>query len=55
MFITRIIFSLSTITLLYVPASFAATFSWTPSNTDIVVNANSLQLTVEGITVTAQA
>lgn len=35
--------------------SFAATFSWTPGNTDIVVHANSLELTMDGITVTAQA
>lgn len=55
MSIIRLIFSISAITFLCMPPSFATTFSWTPSNTDIVVNVNSLQLTVDGITVTAQA
>ena len=35
--------------------SFASTFSWTPGNTDIVVNVDSLELTVDGITATVQA
>ncbi len=37
------------------PNAFAATFSWTPGNTDIVVNTDTLELTVDGITATARA
>jgi len=33
----------------------AGTFSWTPDNTNIIVNPNSLELTVDGITTTVQA
>jgi hypothetical protein len=36
------------------PAS-ALLFSWTPGNPDIIVNPDSLELTVDGLTVTAQA
>jgi len=43
------------IALLVAPPSFAATFSWTPGNTGIVTNTDSLQLTVGGITATVQA
>lgn len=37
------------------PPSFAVEFSWTPGNPAIVVNADSLALTVDGITATVQA
>lgn len=40
---------------LVAPPSFAATFSWTPGNTNIVVNTDLLELTVSGITATVQA
>lgn len=36
-------------------SSFAASFSWTPGNTNIVVNSDSLQLTEGGVTATVQA
>jgi len=41
--------------LLFAPPSFASTFSWTPGNTDILVNSDALVLTVDGVTVTVQA
>ena len=49
--------SLATIAIASLVAmpSFASTFSWTPGNTDIVENADSLELTVAGITATVQA
>ena len=52
---SHLIVAIIAITSLVAPPSFAATFSWTPGNTDIVTNNDSLQLTVVGITATAQA
>lgn len=53
--LNRLFLSIIAIASLVAPPSFAATFSWTPDNTDIVVNPNSLELTVSGITATVQA
>lgn len=40
----------------FVPVqAYASLFSWTPANSDIVVNSNSLQLTVDGVQATARA
>lgn len=48
-------FAIIAIVLLVAPPSFAATFSWTPGNTGIITNTDSLQLTLGGITATVQA
>lgn len=49
-------FLLAVAAILFIsPSSHASSFSWTPGNTDIVINPDSLQLTVDGITATVQA
>jgi len=51
----RFIGTLALLELLIAPPLFAGTFSWTPGNAGIVVNADSLELTVDGVTATVQA